>query len=301
MKKVLVIGSINIDLTVSTERIPKSGETVTGTAFSTNYGGKGANQAVAIAKQGGAVKFIGAVGNDNYGSSCIANLEKNGIEFCGKILNNESTGVAVITVCGGDNSIILHSGANSKVNKEMLVENTALFDWADIVVMQLEIPVITVLEGALLAKKHGCITILNPAPVCKLPPELLKLTDIIIPNEHEARLLTGYSCDSEAGCRQAIARFNELGVPNVIITLGANGCAYTGNGSIVFKTAYKSKAVDTTAAGDSFIGGLCSEFNNPFILDAAVDYASKVSSVTVSRHGAADSIPSKAEILELFK
>lgn len=299
MKNVLVIGSINMDLTVSTDRMPKLGETVTGTGFSTYFGGKGANQAIALAKQGSNVRFIGAVGNDPYGSSCIENFKNNNIEFHGRVIEGVSTGVAVITVCGGDNCIILHGGANDMVDKTML--SPELFDWADIVVMQLEIPLETVIESAKIAKQHNCITVLNPAPARELPDELLAHTDIIIPNEYEAQLLTGIECIDEESSRNAVFALKEKGVKQVIITLGSKGCAFTEGDLVVFKSPYKTKAVDTTAAGDSFIGGLCSALIRADDLSDAVDYASMVSSITVSRHGASVSIPTKEEVMEIFK
>ena len=300
MKNVLVVGSINMDLTIYTDKMPVLGETVTGTGFFSAFGGKGVNQAAALAKQGMNVKFIGAVGNDLNGEKCLKNLKDMGIEFLGKVIPDVSTGVASITVCNGNNCITLHEGANAFVNTDILESNHEAYEWADIVVMQLEIPVDTVVKSCKMAKQHNCIAVLNPAPVKELPYEIYKYTDIIIPNEHEAKSLTGIECNDEKSCEEAVCELKKRGVKSIIITLGENGCAYTENGSIIFKKAYKAKAVDTTAAGDSFIGGLCSELENTDELAGAVDYASKVSAITVSKPGASDSIPTRKEVSERF-
>ncbi len=300
MKNVLVVGSINMDMTIIADRFPNPGETVTGNSFCTHFGGKGANQAVALSKQGTNVKFIGAVGKDANGKACIENLEKNGVLFCGKELIDTTTGVAVITVCRGENCIILHSGANSCVDSHQIMENEALFKWADAVVMQLEIPVETVLTCSRIAKQNGCVTVLNPAPAKLLPQAIYEYTDLLIPNEHEARILTGIDCASQEDIRQAIFKLKEKGVGEVIITLGEKGCAYSIEKNVYFKNSYPSKAVDTTAAGDSFIGGLCSALEKTSDPAEAVDYASKVSSITVGRMGACDSIPKKQEVISFF-
>lgn len=300
MKKVLVIGSINTDMTVSTPRMPKLGETVTGSGYFSTSGGKGANQAVALVKQGAQVKMLGVVGNDANGAECIANLKRNNVEFEGEIIDNAATGIAFITVCGGDNCIILHEGANSCLSPEIVEKRKELFDWADVVVMQLEIPLESVIQACKTAKKHNCVTVLNPAPAKEIPDELLKYSDIIIPNEHEASIITNISCVSEEDYIKAAGTLIKKGVGSVIITLGDKGYMYMTGEKTEFKKAYDSKAVDTTAAGDSFIGAFISEYDGDDSFEKAADYAAKVSSITVSRPGASVSIPTRQETEKIF-
>lgn len=300
-KNVLVIGSINVDYVIHTERLPKLGETLTGSDFAMNFGGKGANQAVALAKTGCNVKMLGAVGNDLSGDLAIQNLASFGIDTTDVMKVNAPTGAAVITVCGGDNHIILDIGANAHVTPDAIAAREHLFDWADIVVMQYEIPMESVLFAARMTKKHQKQVVLNPAPVKAADPELYKNVDLIIPNEFEAQLITGISPDDETTTRDAISALLKLGCADALITLGKRGCAYTDGGDVRFAGIYPIKAVDTTAAGDSFIGGLCKSLCDGLSKSDAVSYASAVSAIAVSRHGAAASIPTADEVEEFLK
>ncbi len=296
MSKVLVVGSINMDLTIETERMLKLGETISGKNFKTLAGGKGANQAVAASRLGGDVKFLGAVGEDSYGKELLENLENENIKFEGSILEGTTTGIAVITVCGGDNCIILDGGANMKITPDTVRAKRCLFEWADFVVFQLEIPLDTVLCGAKLARECGAKVVLNPAPAQNLPDEIYKNTDIIIPNETEAELITGIAIKDNKDCEKAVLELRSRGVEQVIITLGSKGCVYNKERQIIFKDPIETTVVDTTAAGDSFIGSICVALGNGKTIDEAVDYATKVSSITVSRRGASVSIPFANEI-----
>ena len=296
MKNILVIGSANIDLTIHTDRMPKLGETVMGYGFSMNSGGKGANQAVAAAKLGGEVKFLGVIGNDTYGEKLLADLRKSGIAFEGITTDGISTGTACITVVNGDNFIVLNPGANDLLTPEIIEEKAELIRKSDYVIMQLEIPVDSVLRAAVIAKDAGTSVVLNPAPVKELPDEIYRLTDIMIPNEYEAMLLTGISTDNEQGCRDAVEDLRKKGVKTVIITLGGRGCVYNDGDRIIFHPAGKADVVDTTSAGDSFIGALCCKLASGNSLTESIDYATKVASVTVSRRGASESIPYAHEI-----
>lgn len=296
MKNILVIGSANIDLTIHTDRMPKLGETVTGHGFSMNSGGKGANQAVAAAKLGGDVKFLGVIGNDTYGEKLLADLRKSGIAFEGITTDGISTGTACITVVNGDNFIVLNPGANDLLTPEIIEKKAELIRKSDYVIMQLEIPVDSVLRAAVIAKDAGTSVVLNPAPVKELPDEIYRLTDIMIPNEYEAMLLTGISTDNEQGCRDAVEDLRKKGVKTVIITLGGRGCVYNDGDRIIFHPAGKADVVDTTSAGDSFIGALCCKLASGNSLTESIDYATKVASVTVSRRGASESIPYAHEI-----
>ena len=296
MKNILVIGSANIDLTIQTDRMPKLGETVAGHGFSMNSGGKGANQAVAAAKLGGDVKFLGVIGNDTYGEKLLADLRKSGVFFEGITADGVPTGTACITVVNGDNFIVLNPGANDLLTPEIIEEKAELIRKSDYVIMQLEIPVDSVLRAAVIAKDAGTSVVLNPAPVKELPDEIYRLTDIMIPNEYEAMLLTGISTDNEQGCRAAVEDLRKKGVKTVIITLGDRGCVYNDGDRIIFHPAGKADVVDTTSAGDSFIGALCCKLAFGNSLPEAIDYATKVAAVTVSRRGASESIPYAYEI-----
>lgn len=296
MKNILVIGSANIDLTIHTDRMPKLGETVAGHGFSMNSGGKGANQAVAAAKLGGDVKFLGVIGNDTYGEKLLADLRKSAAFFEGITADGVPTGTACITVVNGDNFIVLNPGANDLLTPEIIEEKAELIRKSDYVIMQLEIPVDSVLRAAVIAKDAGTSVVLNPAPVKELPDEIYRLIDIMIPNEYEAMLLTGISTDNEQGCRAAVEDLRKKGVKTVIITLGDRGCVYNDGDRIIFHPAGKADVVDTTSAGDSFIGALCCKLSSGNSLPESIDYATKVAAVTVSRRGASESIPYAYEI-----
>lgn len=296
MKKILVIGSANADFLNMVERMPKLGETVASTGFSVNSGGKGLNQAVAVSKLGGDVTFIGSLGGDSYGKMLIDTLKKNRIPFEGIVSDSVSTGIAVVTVVNGDNFIILHQGANELLRPETIESKAEIIKQADYILLQLEIPMETVIRTAEIAKAFGKTVILNPAPCKTLPEHFYRFIDMLIPNEHEAEQLTGISVSEESGCAAAIALLREKGVSNVIITRGEKGCAYNENERIIFCPPEKTVAVDTTSAGDSFIGGLCCKLALGDNLSKAVKYATKVAAITVSRSGAAISIPYADEI-----
>ena len=290
MKNILIIGSINIDLVINMDILPKLGETVHGKNFMTSYGGKGANQAVAVAKIYGEADMIGAVGSDEFGKLLKSNLESNCVRTGGVKIAETNSGVAVITVCGGDNHIILDGGANDTVSPAWIDANIELIKNADIVIFQLEIPMETIIYAAKKAKEYGCKVLLNPAPAATLPDELLNFTDIIIPNEHEAAIITGKTDETEA-----LKALWNGGKRTVIITLGGKGCIYNVGETIKTQSAFPTNVVDTTAAGDSFIGGFCSMIAEGKSMEQAVRFATAVSTITVSRPGASASIPTRAE------
>ena len=300
-KNILVVGSINMDYVIHTERLPKLGETLTGSDFSMNYGGKGANQAVAIAKQGCTTKMFGAVGNDLSGELAVKNLESYGVDCEAVIHVDAPTGAAVITVCGGDNHIVLDIGANGLVTPERILEREDLFIWADIVVMQYEIPVESVLTAMKLAKKNHCFVILNPAPVKEVPSGLYSYVDLMIPNEFEASLITNVEVTDRATAADALQKLIDLGCKNALITLGKQGCAYLDDQMVRYEDIIPINVVDTTAAGDSFIGGLCTKLSEGVPMKDAVQYATVVSTLTVSRAGASVSIPTYDEVCDFLK
>lgn len=297
--KFVVIGSINTDLVINTTRMPKIGETISGSRFATNYGGKGANQAIAVAKLGGDVTFIGAVGCDANGDAAIENLKKNNIHTERIKRVEVNTGVAVITVCNGDNSIILDEGANGCVNNEFIDDNVDVISNADAVIMQLEIPIETVIYAAKTAKQAGVKVVLNPAPIKTLPKELLENIDAMILNETEAEFVADVYPDSKENRSKCIETIKNLGINQVIITLGGDGSVYNKNGLILHQKAFETSVVDTTAAGDTFIGAFC--MNMAQDIECAVKYATAASAITVSRAGASESIPNKEDVERYFR
>ena len=191
MSKILVVGSANADLMIRAGRMPKLGETVDGSDFKTNAGGKGLNQAIAVSKLGGDVSFIASVGADPNGDMLLSACKKHNVGFCGIVREDAATGVAVVTVVGGDNFIILNPGSNALLTPELIEEKKELIQKAEYVILQLEIPVETVLKTARIAKEAGTKVVLNPAPYKEIPEAVYSLTDIVIPNEHEAEAMTG--------------------------------------------------------------------------------------------------------------
>lgn len=292
--RVLVVGSINMDIVMETGKIPKPGETVTGRGLSLICGGKGANQATAAAKLGAEVKMIGAVGNDVFGKQLIQNLQSNAVGTEGVQVCGSTSGIAVITVCNGENSIMLEPGANNAVNRELIDKNIKLLAWADIIIMQFEIPIDTVIYVAETAKRLNKRIVVNPAPYRQCPDRLFQLADIYVPNEHEAASLLGYEI-TEQTAEKAVRSISDKGCKQVIITLGEKGCVYSSDGCVKSFGIYKTKAEDTTAAGDSFIASLCISESEGKSIDEAVSFAAKVAAITVSRKGAGVSIPSRSE------
>ena len=284
-KSILVIGSINKDLVVNTPRFPKEGETILGNSFTTSNGGKGANQACAIGKLGGNVSMLGAVGDDSFGKDLLNALSSNNVNIDNIIVkNNSSTGIALITVTEtGSNHIVVAQGANALITKEDIKEE--LISSFDIIVMQLEIPLEIAKYAACFAKKLGKIVVLNPSPAIKLDKEFLNNIDILVPNETEIDIIGG------------IDYIFECGVKNIILTLGADGCdLITKNGRKHFN-AYDVNVVDTTAAGDSFLGGVVRTIAENKSIEEAIEFATKVSNITVTRKGAIDSIPTYDEVV----
>lgn len=298
MNNILVIGSINMDIVIYTDKIPKIGETRQGKQFMTNGGGKGANQATAAAKLGANVKMIGCIGNDLYGDIMLNLFKEYNVGTDGVSKIDSSTGTAVITVCNGDNSIIVCGGANMKVTPELIDNNIDLIKWADYCIFQFEIPQETVLYAAKKAKELGKKVIVNPAPIQDFPEELYKYTDILIPNRIECETLLHTELDDGKKLENAILHIKEKGVETVIITLGSEGCIYNDGDTIKRQAAIKTAAIDTTGAGDCFIGGFTSGIGSGKDIEEAIEFASYASSIAVGRQGAAKSLPTQMEVLE---
>ncbi|OQA77760.1 MAG: Ribokinase [Tenericutes bacterium ADurb.Bin239] len=299
MKKVIVLGSINMDLVTSTNRFPLKGETVIGESFFTNPGGKGANQAVASAKQGAKTLLLGAVGDDVYGKHSIENISSYGVNCDLVKVKNASTGTAIIILHNTDNRIIVNSGANALYTfeeaKQDLLRNSKK---GDILVLQLEMDFDVTMKIIPFAKELGLSVIFNPAPMSKdLDIKVLRDVDLLIVNEIEARMLTS----SEKDETELIHLLKKFGAKDVIITLGAEGGIYTYRDTVQHYPAYKTEAKDTTGAGDAFVGSVAASLIDGLSLTDAIKRASYVAGVAVTRFGAQQAIPTKEEIDELIK
>lgn len=306
MNKVCVLGSINMDLVIKVKDMPKVGETILSKSFEKIAGGKGANQAVAAKRCGNEVSMIGKIGLDDNGKALKRLLEEDEIDTS-LIFEDEKnpTGMAMITVDeNSDNSIIVISGSNMKINEGEIEKSKEKIKNSDILISQFETPEDMTIKAFNIAKENGKITILNPAPAKEIKKELLKVTDIIIPNETEAELLTGIKVNDLDTAKLAGKKLLESGVKFAIITLGEKGAAIINNERAELVKAFKVNAVDTTAAGDSFIGGLSSKLNindlNFENLIKAVTFGNKVSSIAVQREGAQPSIPTLEEVIKVY-
>jgi ribokinase len=301
MGKIVVIGSSNTDMVVRSQRIPAPGETIMGDAFDIIQGGKGANQAVAAARAGSKVAFIAKVGNDNFGKAAISAYQKDGINTDNIFTDHEHpTGVAIIIVDAntGENSIVVASGSNSQLSPaEIELAKQVIVD-ANVVLVQLEIPLETVYKALSIAFENKVKTVLNPAPARTLDDGLLSMVDIITPNQSETEILTGIQLTDDAAIQRAastlLTKVNEA----VIITLGARGVYYqTKGGKKVFVPTIKVDAIDTTASGDVFNGYFVSALANGTSFEAAIQQANKAAAVSVTRKGAQPSIPFLSELI----
>lgn len=296
--KIVVIGSCNTDMVVNANRLPKPGETVIGNSFKIFHGGKGANQAVAVARSGGKVSFVTKIGDDFYGRQSLENLKNEGVNIDNIITDLVlPTGIALIVVdSNGENSIAVASGANAALKPVHIDEIKGIIENAEYLLMQLEIPVTTVIYAAKIATEKGVRVILNPAPATSVPEELLKYTYAIIPNIVEVEELTNVKIVDWDSAKQAADIISSKGVHLVVITLGETG-AFLKDGGNYFKVpGYKVDAVDTTAAGDTFCGTFCVGLSEGMSPVEAVKMANKAASIAVSRQGAQSSIPYKNEI-----
>ncbi len=287
-----MLGSLNMDLVIAAPRMPVMGETIFGKGFMTSPGGKGANQAVAASRLGGEVAMIGCVGDDLFGRELVENLRANLVAAENvRMLKEVPTGVAVITVVNGDNCIILDSGANHSVKPQDITPMESLIKSADILLLQLEIPLETVEKAVEIAVRNGVKVILNPAPALNLPVELLKRVDVLTPNESECEYITGVECGTVEAAGKAAECLLEKGIKQVAVTMGAKGVVYNAGKRIVHKGVPMVKAIDTTAAGDSFSGALAVALSNDKDMDEAIEFANTVATLTVTKKGAQNSLP----------
>ena len=298
---ILVVGSLNADLVVRAPRFPNPGETIQGEDLVIFPGGKGANQAVAAARLGGQVAMIGRVGRDAFGSALTENLNQNRVDVSRVICDETTpTGTAVIVVdAQGQNSIVLSPGANARVSPADITSDT--FADSSLLLLQFEIPIETVIHSASLGKEKGLRILLNPAPARAIPDELLRAADFILPNETELGLLTGMPVGDlgsvEAASRSLVAR----GAQNLIVTLGENGALIVNRVGARHIPSYKVEVVDTTAAGDAFVGGLAVGILRGISLEDAVQYACACGALAATKFGAQPSLPTTGDVQRLLE
>lgn len=300
--KIVVVGSSNVDLIIKGDKIPDRGETVLGGTFYKAAGGKGANQAVAAARAGGDISFISCVGNE-YGEESIQGFRKDGINVDHvKKDPDVATGIALILVDkNGENSISVASGANLRLAVSDIQKARHIIADADVLLMQLEIPIDVVEEAAKIAFSAGVKTILNPAPARPLSDELLKSVSILTPNETETEILTGMKVKNETDAGEAASLIHKKGVDVVIITLGSKGALLASSNETKIIGGHKVKAKDTTAAGDVFNGALAVAIAENKSIDEATHFANAAAAVSVTRMGAQPSAPTRKEIDDILR
>lgn len=302
-QKIAVIGSLNMDLVVKAERSPESGETLFGQSFQTTPGGKGANQAVAIAKLGHSVAMIGKVGRDMYGSSLIESAKESGVDV--SMVGQDPvapTGIALIIVEeSGDNRILIVSGANSEVSNTYVEKYIRIIKDAGFLVLQAELPWDTVKYSLRLANEYQVPSVLNLAPPRLISGETLKSIQHLVVNESEATYLSGITVKDHSTALEACANLIQRGAQTIIVTLGDKGCVLANRDGSKFFPAHNVEVVDTTAAGDAFIGGFVSAMSTSNDLSKSVHYATAVAALTVTRFGAQSSLPNKDEVDTFLK
>lgn len=301
---IVVVGSINMDLVIRAAHLPAPGETIAGSGFRTIPGGKGANQAVAAARLGAEVHFIGSIGGDDFGTRLSKGLAGDGIDLTHlSILQDESTGVAVIILdAKGQNSIVLSSGANGRVTPEQVQAGAETIAGAQMLVCQLETPLPAVTRAVDIAHDRGVPVILNPAPAVPLDRGLLGKVNYLIPNETEASLLSGVQVVDGETARVAAHRLVDGGAEHVLITLGDKGVvSVLKDGTVLSMPAITVPVVDTTGAGDTFVGSLAMELASGTPIREAIEYAQYAAALKVTKLGAQTSIPRREEVRRFIR
>lgn len=296
--KIMIVGSLTMDVIAIAQRRPIRGETVLGKEFAMVPGGKGANQAVTSARLGADAFMVGRVGDDLFANMVLENLSVLGVHTEHVVRDHTAgTGIAHIMVDGnGDNSIVMVPRANWNITTKDIDAVENLLRDADALMLQLEIPLPIVEYAAKKAKEHGVLVIFNPAPATSVSEELLRYVDIITPNETEATIITGVSVTDVNGAEIAAREIRKLGVPTVIITMGGSGSLMACESGVIHLPAEHVDVVDTTAAGDAFNGGLAVALVGGRSLREAHAYAGVVGTLAVTRLGAQSSIPSREDV-----
>jgi ribokinase len=296
--RILVLGSSNIDLILRVPRFHSPGETITGENLLTAFGGKGANQAIAAKRLGGEVIFLTKLGRDSFGESYRKYFIDNGLPAAFLLQNKKlPTGVAVIELIPkGENRIIVSPGANASLSVKDLIEHPDVWRGAGVFVVQLETPLNTVKKGLNLGRKMGCLTILNPAPAAPLSPEILSLVDFLVPNEWEAQSLSGIRMRGKKDLPRIAQTLLEKGVKNVVVTLGAQGLYFKNQDKEIWMDAFRVKPVDTTAAGDAFMGALACGLAGGKPTQDALRQANAAGALATTKLGAQPSLPHRREV-----
>lgn len=294
---IVVVGSMNVDMVVSSDRMPDNGETIFGHDFQMISGGKGANQAVSCARLGAKVKMLGAVGSDPFGQMIHSELQSAGVDTSAILALDGASGTATIFHTSDDNRIIVVPGANERYTPERFAPYEALVAKAKVLVVQLEINFETVVRAIEVAKANQVRIILNPAPARQLPPSMLEAVDYLTPNETEFALLTGSDIRTEEELAEQLRIFERTYPSKMIITRGAKGCSYLMNDQLVTVSPPAVKVVDTTGAGDCFNGALACELADGKSLAEAVSFAVKASAVSVTVFGAQAAMPTREAII----
>lgn len=298
---VVVFGSINMDMVTRVPRLPRPGETVAGEGFGTAPGGKGANQAVAVARLGAATRMVGRVGDDVFGATLRENLARNGVEIGAVVVTPGPSGVAAISVDrSAENTIAVVAGANGAVGDEDVARLGGALDGARVLLLQLEVPVLAVVAAARLARERGATVILDPAPALPLPPEIFPLVDLITPNSTEAAALVGYALTDDAAVERAGRELRDRVAGTAVVKLGARGAYVCGRDEAWWAPALPVTAVDTVAAGDAFNGGLAAALDEGLPLADAVRWATAAGAIAVTRPGAQAAMPTRAELLAML-
>ncbi|MFD1472744.1 ribokinase [Companilactobacillus mishanensis] len=303
MNKIVVLGSINVDTILNISHLPQPGETMHMEDRSTAGGGKGANQALAAVRAGADTAFISKIGKDHAADFMMKTFKEDGLNVEHVTFSEtEGTGKAYILLQdGGQNSILVYGGANADVTPADVDAAKDVIKDADCIIAQFEVPIPAITEAFKIAKENDVLTFLNPAPAPnrrEIPDELLSLTDIIAPNETEAEIITGVHVDDDASMKEAAKAMHDMGIHTVLITVGSKGSFYSfDSGKTGFVNAFKVNAIDTTAAGDTFVGALMAKLDHDMSnIEEAMTYANKSSSITVQTKGAQNSIPYEKQI-----
>ena len=296
--RIVVVGSINMDLVVRSPHLPLPGETILGSGFNTFPGGKGSNQAVAAARLGAPVAMIGCVGQDAFGDAMLETLEADQVDVSGiRRDDGAPTGVALITVDDrGENTIVVASGANMRITPEDVEAHEALFANASVLLLQLEIPLAASRRAMDLALRHGLKVVLNPAPAQPLSAEFLSGVDVLVPNEGELLRLSG-----EQKMEAAVQRMWASGVGSLLVTLGEKGALLVNQAGELRVPAFPVKAVDTTAAGDAFLGAFAVSLAGGLPAEQAARWACAAAAIAVTRPGAQPSLPRRPEVESFLK